>query len=1395
MKRKTKKRLFLLAALAVIGSLGLGGAHLFRQHQKAVLLEESLAEGMAAYENEDYGEAVENLSYFVGRDKSNDEALLAFADSLRRTPDPNGKRLALAIRTLRIIVDRSEGITEAHNELLDAYARAGQSSEVVDLTGEMLEAEPDHKRATLVRAQALGSLARDDEAIEVASRYARENPSDIDGLLVYLNVLRAADRPRAEILDAARAAAERQDAGALVRLSAAGVLAENGRLAEAAEIVRDAASEPSSLSGRALRTAITVAYRLSIDDAETTALAGDLLAFAASEDAPAEARRFAAGWLYRRGDLQNTVATLEDLGKASETTTPASLGLLQLARQELGDADQQQAAERSMTEASAPMTEEDDEASAWSDLVAAHAAVREGDIVSARRMFAGVSERASGLPTEIADFFLAQILLRVGEQTKAEEALARLARDPAWRRARYVLSGRYLQQGDYAGAIRLLIIEPTLTTWPAGVERLTRAAIAQAESEEAGEVNRQFALELTDEYLSVLGRSPLALFLRSRALLASGNEARGLATARELIESGELNALGSEALVLARRIEPYDKELAADIQSRLQEASGTAAAALVERIREAVGREGARSGLRVLESAPEQQRAQLDLLRASLLDDAGDPQAAAELARIAEENPSNADAQLAILRSRAGWENLEAIDDAVQRLKRLTGPEGIRWRVADGRLRLLRDDSEATASDVLLGLETVLATEPDNIRALVLASDAARRLGDIAESADYLERARIADPDRVSIYPPLIARLQQTGRSETANDRLRDFAQLTVGNTQLLRQRAEMLEASGMLEAARDDRERLADVGERRDRIELARLMIRLGDDSEAERILQALASDAQTLEPRERVAIAAALGQLGKVDRGLAMLEELPPSSELGDKAIVVADFLLGLGRTEAAIERLRAMVQSSPSNESAWTRLIRILALSGRVDQAARVAGDAAQAVPNSEVLQTVADAFSADDDAETGLRRYAALIYASGGDRAGLSEEFRSLVGSYLRGERAREELASGLTEYVLSGPKQYLPYRMLVELRLAGGDADGALSVYDDAVSVLDGDPRPAQDAAMLLLSLARYEQAARMARLWAQRDPRAEQEAQLAEATALAGTGESSRALALFDPQRERLVDNPRRFAGELIAYAGALASLERVESLRNLIASRTTETPIWAAAALEAAGKLPASSASLARELLHAAAEQLDATRAGRSQLVNAWYQLALRTGESSDLRSMFDVSGFDPANPGSEAASTWAVIGTAYQSLGRSGLAEQALRAALTVDPDQPDALNNLGYLLVTEDRDLEEAADLASRAVNLGRQRNTNPQTLREYFDTLGLAYLKLGRSGDAEAAFREGLSLDPSASHLAVGLAEALVAGERFEEASSIIADMPDTLPKSVASRVQDVRARLR
>ncbi len=115
-------------------------------------------------------------------------------------------------------------------------------------------------------------------------------------------------------------------------------------------------------------------------------------------------------------------------------------------------------------------------------------------------------------------------------------------------------------------------------------------------------------------------------------------------------------------------------------------------------------------------------------------------------------------------------------------------------------------------------------------------------------------------------------------------------------------------------------------------------------------------------------------------------------------------------------------------------------------------------------------------------------------------------------------------------------------------------------------------------------------------------------------------------------------------------------------------------------------------------------------------------------------------------------------------QSFGRYDRAEKNLREILEQSPGYPIALNNLGYLLLRQNKNLEEALSLISNAVKI-EPRNSS------YLDSLGWAYYKLDRLDEAELYLRKASRFNATSVTILEHLGDVFRKRGKLDEAKQV------------------------
>lgn len=114
--------------------------------------------------------------------------------------------------------------------------------------------------------------------------------------------------------------------------------------------------------------------------------------------------------------------------------------------------------------------------------------------------------------------------------------------------------------------------------------------------------------------------------------------------------------------------------------------------------------------------------------------------------------------------------------------------------------------------------------------------------------------------------------------------------------------------------------------------------------------------------------------------------------------------------------------------------------------------------------------------------------------------------------------------------------------------------------------------------------------------------------------------------------------------------------------------------------------------------------------------------------------------------------------LATAQFQSGNHQQAEQTLRGILKKTPNNPMALNNLGYFLLERNENLNEAVSLIEKAVKVD-------PTNSSYLDSLGWGYYKLGKLAEAEKYLKEAVRYNPSSSTIHEHLGDVYQKQEKF------------------------------
>ncbi len=139
--------------------------------------------------------------------------------------------------------------------------------------------------------------------------------------------------------------------------------------------------------------------------------------------------------------------------------------------------------------------------------------------------------------------------------------------------------------------------------------------------------------------------------------------------------------------------------------------------------------------------------------------------------------------------------------------------------------------------------------------------------------------------------------------------------------------------------------------------------------------------------------------------------------------------------------------------------------------------------------------------------------------------------------------------------------------------------------------------------------------------------------------------------------------------------------------------------------------------------------------------------QQAIAIAESEDRKQLANLS-----------------LATAQHQGGDFKAAETILRNILKRTPENPIALNNLGYFLIERDEKFNEAVEMIKKALKID---SDNPS----YLDSLGWGYFKLGKFDEAERILKQALRLNPTSVNIYEHLGDVYLKQGKVELANSV------------------------
>jgi tetratricopeptide (TPR) repeat protein len=363
---------------------------------------------------------------------------------------------------------------------------------------------------------------------------------------------------------------------------------------------------------------------------------------------------------------------------------------------------------------------------------------------------------------------------------------------------------------------------------------------------------------------------------------------------------------------------------------------------------------------------------------------------------------------------------------------------------------------------------------------------------------------------------------------------------------------------------------------------------------------------------------------------------------------------------------------------------------------------------------------------------------------------------------------------------------------VNAYLSMGQPNDAASIAERLMNTRPNDPEIAKLATTVYRSAQRWREMKLAAERWRQRTLERPLEADVALAEASLGLGDTKAASERLAPYLDDVTNQPQRRPTLTAAVAKLMVASGKFTEAKALLQPLLSEGASWRRLwlGLAAGSVTPAETAS--QWIRTGAAAVPDDSKEEQLTVAQAWQQMGARLKNADAIRAARDLLKEITSESNAPLASVLMLAGLDTDA-GDLTSAEELYRRALKLQGDVPEVMNNLAYTILQNDGDLDEAKDLATRAIALA-------PTLAALHDTLARIWEKKHEPDQARKEFEEALRIDPANLDARIGLSRTLsLAGQKDKaaiELQRIDSQLKGTPPSSESTRkeLQSLRERL-
>lgn len=1376
-RTKTKKRLLILLAACVLLVGAAAALYVVRQQQIAERMAGYRAEGIEAVKAEDYEKALELLGKYWKREKQDAEAVYNLAIARLNVEAIDNKHIGNAMALFERALALDPNHEQAMRELLDIRVMAQMNVETVELADRLLKIAPDDVEVMHKKAIGLIRLRKFDDALKVCQKATGIAPDDLQAQITTMMVMSRLDQDAEEILSYARSVYDKDpDNPRLQVLMGYAHALTNNRPTAAEWIQKAAKADPPDAEF----------VRIIAEQLNGIGRFGDSMKYldqhATKFDEPQLTRMYARR-LWENSRTEDLVNLLkdheaEDDDVSSDILVLKTMGLMRQGQQEQADKIIAALAGRSG----------DNTAHAWVPLLRDLFGQKRDDIKEALDT---LRESVDVLPGDpYLRMFLAEAYHQLGENELALEqweTVTELA--PAWAQPYVSMANVYTDTNRPRQALNAA--QNGLVRAPNNVAAVVTVAKAWSKMIESGEADdsvEQYATLLEEVQKAAPGEpNTLPLYIDVLARQGDKDKARQVLTGAITKHQSKL---GEKALLrLAGVSQKHNLGVADQIFEHVNQGDGMSPNVAYAQAARLVDQQSKQAGIDYLQPLVEQHGADnlaWQLAWARFLDQIDDSRAVEAWKTIGNKHPENLRIQRMVLDAKAVQDQRDFMDQTIDRVKSLSGDEGLTWQIARAKWLLSGDQGTRNATQAVQILNEIVKKSPDLIEPRLLLAAALNQLDNTTGAIDQLNAASSLKPGNLSIKLELARLRLADGDVSSARS---EIEQILADPDLDKRQQAQVASLLAQLGDTQQAMELLESQGE--PSLLLAELYIRRSRIQDAQRQYQQLMENPT---PQVVQSYANLLGATGRVDEGLNVMAHLKTMDlKPGVVDLLYGEFYRRYISPEQALKHYQAAAESMPESQMPWLTMLDIHVQAGDYEKVIQINEQAKQAIPGNKIfnlIDTQRDLLKTAVEIE----RLRPLVQAVLHDAAN-----RDAALVVLRTIKQASDESQSMVQAMLSISKladkhpRFKPLQLLlVDTYATVGRYDDAIALATRAMEAFPNDDDSAKRAARLLGRVSRWDEALAVARQWRERSLNQPVEADMMIAQALLRLDQPQQALNQISRYQNVAMNNPTQLPGVVAMQAEGLIAMNRVDEASNILKPLIPTHPRWRSLWMQLAMSNIEEAQRSAEWLERAEKVIPQQSIQERITLANNWFQLGNRTNNSQyrsqgveQLKALAYMS-----DASADAIVAYAIL--AYQ-LGDLNQAEKEYRRALKIKPDHPTAQNNLAILIADRHGDLEEALQYAQGVVE------TNPK-MATFHDTLAHVYSARGEYDKAVESLNKALELEPESIEWRVNLAEAHrgkgdldAARDVVEEIDTLSPDF-DRLPPAIQKRLNTLRQSL-